>query len=89
MRQPDSNTDGRNLRPALAAKEQAEVRRGRNGGTRLEDGDWDLSVFSTDLPSRADHSPVRAEADHEHDVALRGGRTVPEDAGALGVCDEC
>ncbi|MEU2752138.1 hypothetical protein ABZ613_38700 [Streptomyces collinus] len=128
MRQPDSNTNGRNLRPALAptrslpsetdrdlvssqweeprhssagasaggrtptaplaAKVQVEVRPGRNVGTRLEDGDWDIGIFLTDLPSRAEHNPVRTEADPEHRVALRGRRTVPEDASALEVCDE-
>ncbi|MGX5207563.1 hypothetical protein ACWKT3_02490 [Streptomyces violaceus] len=65
------------------------VRRGRNAGTRLEDGDWDTGVFLTDLPSRAEHNPVRTEVDPEHRVALRGGRTVPEDASAMEVCDEC
>ncbi|OIK04737.1 hypothetical protein [Streptomyces monashensis] len=64
-------------------------RRGRNVGTRLEDGDWATSVFFTELPSRAEHNPVRTEADPEHRVALRGGRTVPGDASALEVCDEC
>ncbi|MFJ4537122.1 hypothetical protein ACIP39_14315 [Streptomyces tibetensis] len=72
----------------LAASEQVEVRRGRNVGTRLEDGDRDISAFLTDLQSWAEHNPVRADADHEHRVALRGGRTVPQDAGALEVCDE-
>lgn len=65
------------------------VRRGRKASTRLEDGDWDISVFLTDLPSRAERNPVRTEADTEPRVALRGGRAVPEDAGALEVCDEC
>ncbi len=36
---------------------------------RLEDGDWDICVFFTDLPSRAEHNPVRTEADPEHRVA--------------------
>ncbi|MGW7381703.1 hypothetical protein [Streptomyces sp. NPDC054794] len=130
MRQPDADTNGRNLRPVRAptrglpsdsARDLASglreeprhrtaggirwqtdtdgapggeragrrVRRGRNVGTRLEDGDRDISVFFTDLPSRAEHNPVRIEADSEHKVALRGGRTVREDASALEVCDEC
>lgn len=45
------------------------VRRGRSVGTRLEDGDWDIGVFLTDLPSLAEHDPVRTEADPEHRVA--------------------
>ncbi|MGW3150134.1 hypothetical protein ACWDG1_36785 [Streptomyces sp. NPDC001177] len=98
MRQPDADTNGRNLRPVLAptrglpsdsARDLASglreeprhrtargirrqtdtdgapcgeragrrVRRGRNVGTRLEDGDWDICVFFTDLPSRAEHKP--------------------------------
>ncbi|MCL6732323.1 hypothetical protein [Streptomyces neyagawaensis] len=60
-----------------------------NVGTRLEDGDGDTRVFLTALPGRAQHHPVRTETDLEHRSALRGGRTVPEDAGALEVCDEC
>jgi hypothetical protein len=59
-----------------------------NVGTRLEDGHWDISVFFTDLPSRAEHNPVRIEAARERRVALRGERTVPEDASAREVCDE-
>lgn len=45
------------------------VRRGRSVGTRLEDGDWDIGVFLTDLPSLAEHDPVRTEAAPEHRVA--------------------
>lgn len=130
MRQPDADTNGRNLRPVLAptrglpsetARDLASglreeprrptasatrpdagadsasgsqragrrVRRGRNVGTRREDGDGDIGVFLTDLPSRVEHNPLRIEADPEHRVALRGGRTVPEDASALEVWDEC
>ncbi|MFC9883237.1 hypothetical protein ACFVJW_27140 [Streptomyces libani] len=39
-------------------------------GTGLEDGDWDIGVFLTDLPSRAERNPVSTEADPEHRVAL-------------------
>ncbi|MEI5132672.1 hypothetical protein RB199_11305 [Streptomyces libani] len=39
-------------------------------GTRLEDGDWDIGVFLTDLPSRAERNPVSTEAAPEHRVAL-------------------
>ncbi|MGY5125128.1 hypothetical protein [Streptomyces nigrescens] len=39
-------------------------------GTRLEDGDWDIGVFLTDLPSRMERNPVSTEVDPEHRVAL-------------------
>ncbi|MGY5132033.1 hypothetical protein ACWGJW_06405 [Streptomyces nigrescens] len=39
-------------------------------GTRLEDGDRDIGVFLTDLPSRAERNPVSTEVDPEHRVAL-------------------
>lgn len=39
-------------------------------GTRLKDGDWDIGVFLTDLPSRAERSPVSTEVDPEPRVAL-------------------
>lgn len=59
------------------------VRRGRNVGTRLEDGDWHMGcVVLTDLPSRAVHNPVRTEADPEHRVALSHAR--PRPSGARG-----
>ncbi|MFK0263603.1 hypothetical protein ACIQU1_20010 [Streptomyces angustmyceticus] len=38
--------------------------------TRLEAGDWDIGVFLTDLPSRAERNPVSTEVDPEHRVAL-------------------
>lgn len=115
MRQPDADTNGRNLRPVLMPTRglpsetvrdlapgpreeprrrtargihwQADtdgapggertgrhVRRGRNVDTRLEDGDWDIGVFLTYLPSRAEHNPVRTEADPEHRGALSHAR---------------
>ncbi|SFG98677.1 hypothetical protein [Streptomyces mirabilis] len=39
-------------------------------GTRLEDGNWDIGVFLTDLPSRMERNPVSTEVDPEHRVAL-------------------
>lgn len=115
MRQPDADTNGRNLQPVLAPtralssetvrdlapglREKREeprrraarairwqadtdgapggeragrrVRRGRNV---IEDGDWDIGVFLTDLPSRAGHNPVPTEADPEHRGALSHAR---------------
>ncbi|MEU9781695.1 hypothetical protein AB0H92_12085 [Streptomyces phaeochromogenes] len=111
MRQPDADTNGKDLRPVLAPvwglpservrdlapglreeprrrtaggiRRQADTdgapggeragrrgRRGRNVDTRLEVRDWDIGVFLTDLPSWAEHNPVRTETDPEHRVAL-------------------
>ncbi|MFJ9964492.1 hypothetical protein [Streptomyces avermitilis] len=32
-------------------------------GTPLEDGNWDIGVFLTDLPSRVERNPVSTEVD--------------------------
>ncbi|MEU0398558.1 hypothetical protein ABZ208_38685 [Streptomyces sp. NPDC006208] len=58
-------------------------------GTRQEDGDWDIGVFLTDLPSRAERNPVRTEVDPEHRVALislhgLGSRRPRRRSGAAG-----
>ncbi|MGV9563934.1 hypothetical protein [Streptomyces sp. NPDC003480] len=39
-------------------------------GTHLENGDWDIGVFLTDLPRRAERKPVSTEVDPEHRIAL-------------------
>lgn len=113
MRQPDADTNGRNLRlvllvadpglpsemardlafrlpedlrrriargicwqadivtAPLVADEQVDVAHvAEIVGTRLEDGDWDIGVFLTDLPSRMERNPVSTEVEPEHRVAL-------------------
>lgn len=55
----------------LAADEQVDVADvAEIAGTRLEDGDWDIGVFLTDLPSRMERNPVSTEVEPEHRVAL-------------------
>ncbi|MEV6212439.1 hypothetical protein [Kitasatospora sp. NPDC051914] len=58
-------------------------------GTRQEDGDRDIGVFLTDLPSRAERNPVRTEVDPERRVALislhgLGSRRLRRRSGAAG-----
>lgn len=54
----------------LVADEQVDVSDvAKVVGTRQEDGDWDIGVFLTDLPSRTERNPVRTEVDPEHRVA--------------------
>jgi hypothetical protein len=50
------------------------IQRDRNIGTRLHDGDWDIGVILTDLPSRVERNPVRTKADPEQGVALSYAR---------------
>ncbi|MET9174273.1 hypothetical protein ABZX64_24955 [Streptomyces misionensis] len=55
----------------LVANEQVDVSDvAEIVGTHLEDGDWDIGVFLTDLPRRAEHNPVSTEVDSEHRIAL-------------------
>lgn len=55
----------------LVADEQVDVAHvAEIVGTRLEDGDWDIGVFLTDLPSRMERNPVSTEVEREHRVAL-------------------
>jgi hypothetical protein len=54
----------------LVADEQVDVAHvAEIVGTRL-DGDWDIGVFLTDLPSRMERNPVSTEFEREHRVAL-------------------
>ncbi|MFD8928260.1 hypothetical protein [Streptomyces mirabilis] len=55
----------------LVADEQVDVAHvAEIVGTRLEDGDWYIGVFLTDLPSRMERNPVSTEFEREHRVAL-------------------
>ncbi|MFC9645023.1 hypothetical protein ACFTZF_41965 [Streptomyces mirabilis] len=55
-------------------------------GTRLEDGDWYIGVFLTDLPSRMERNPVSTEFERERRVATgRAGRRAAGPSPASGV----
>lgn len=55
----------------LVADEQGDVSDvAEIAGTRLDDGNWDIGVSLTDLPSRMERNPVSTEVDPEHRVAL-------------------
>ncbi|MFE7301827.1 hypothetical protein [Streptomyces sp. NPDC057579] len=74
----------------LVADEQVDVSDvAKVVGTRQEDGDWDIGVLLTDLPSRVEHNPVRTEVAPEHRVALislhgLGSRRLRRRSGAAG-----
>ncbi|MFF2518295.1 hypothetical protein [Streptomyces sp. NPDC058086] len=74
MRQPDADTNGRNLWFVLVADPGGgrAGRRGPRGRNRRHpsEGRRHIGVFLTDLPSRMERNPVSTEVEPEHRVAL-------------------